>query len=158
MTRRKHLSFGFTLIELLVVIAILGVLAGAILVAINPLEQLARGRDAGRKSTVDELGHATQAYYTAQNATYPVQGITWMTTIQTAGELKVLPSNPTASGYITGCNTANVAQNGYCYQTNATDGIVYGRAESKSSLTSAGCTGTQVAWVVWSSADGRTGL
>jgi len=67
-TRRKHLSFGFTLIELLVVIAILGVLAGAILVAINPLEQLARGRDAGRKSTVDELGHATQAYYTAQNA------------------------------------------------------------------------------------------
>ena len=81
-----------------------------------------------------------------------------MTTLKTGGELKVLPTNSTATGYATGCNTANVAQNGYCYRTNGTDAIVYGRAESKSSLISGGCTGTQVAWVVWSSADGKTGL
>lgn len=154
----KKISSGFTLIELLVVIAILGVLAAAILVALNPLEQLARGRDAGRKTAVDQMGHAVESYYTTQNAVYPAQGATWLTTLQTAGELKNIPSNPTASGYTTGCNTANIAQSGYCYQSNATDAIVYGRAESQSSKTTAGCTGTQVAWIVWSSADGRTGL
>lgn len=151
-------SSGFTLIELLVVIAILGVLAGAVLVAINPLEQLARGRDAGRKSTVQQLGNAVQSFYTAQDATYPTQDATWMTTIQTSGELKTLPSNPTGTGYTVGCNTLNIAQNGYCYQNNGTDAIVYARAESRGSLTSAACTGTQVAWIVWSSAEGKTGL
>lgn len=158
MVIKNKLSLGFTLIELLVVIAILGVLAGAILVAINPLEQLSRGRDAGRKTTMQQLGGAVQAYYTSQNAVYPTQGATWMTIVQTSGELKTLPTNPTGTGYVTGCNTLNVAQNGFCYQTNSTDAIVYARAESKSSLTQAGCTGTQVAWVVWSSAEGKTGL
>ena len=45
-----YLKKGFTLIELLIVIAILGVLAVVILVAINPQEQLARGRGGGRTS------------------------------------------------------------------------------------------------------------
>ena len=149
---------GFTLIELLVVIAVLGVLAGGILVAINPLEQLARGRDAGRKTTVQQLGNAVQSFYTSQGAVYPTQSTTWMTTLQTAGEIKTSPTNPSGTGYTTGCNTAGVAQNGYCYQTDGIDAIVYGQAEAQGSETSAGCTGTQVAWVVWSSAEGKTGL
>ena len=153
----KKSQGGFTLIELLVVIAILGVLAAAVLVAINPLEQLARGRDAGRKSTVNQLGHAVEAYSTSQ-FDFPTQVPAWIDTLVTAGELKLAPDNPTATGYSTGCNTANVAQNGICYQTNGTDGIVYVRAESASSNTAAGCTAGQQAWIVWSSADGRTGL
>lgn len=154
----KKFSFGFTLIELLVVIAILGVLAGGVLVAINPLEQLARGRDAGRKTTVDQLGKAVQSFYTSQLATYPTQGPDWMTTLQSAGELKTLPQNSEVTGYSTGCATLGVEQNGYCYQTNGTDAIVYARAESDSSFVSAGCTAGQEAWIVWSSAEGKTGL
>jgi prepilin-type N-terminal cleavage/methylation domain-containing protein len=153
----KSVTRGFTLIELLIVIAVLGILAAGVLVALNPFEQLARGRDAGRRSAIDQVGKATQVYYTAQT-TYPTQGTTWMTLLQTSGEIKVLPTNPSASGYTTGCNTAGVAEGGYCYQTNGTDAVVYGRAESKSNWTSAGCTGTQVAWIVWSSADGKTGV
>lgn len=149
---------GFTLIELLVVIAILGVLAAAVLVAINPLEQLARGRDAGRKSTVAQLGHAVEAYFTAQNSQYPIEGVDWVDTLVTAGEVKLAPDNPTATGYTTGCNTANVAENGICYQTNGIDAIVYVRAESASNETTAGCTTGQQTWIVWSSADGKTGL
>lgn len=154
----KKVSSGFTLIELLVVIAILGVLAAAILVALNPLEQLARARDAGRKTTVDQMGHAVASYYATQNAVFPTQGAAWLTTLQTAAEIKNIPTNPSAAGYTIGCNTANIAQNGYCYQANATDAIVYARAESQSSKTTAGCVAAQTAWVVWSSADGRTGL
>jgi len=158
---KKHLSsLGFTLIELLVVIAILGVLAGGVLIAINPLEQLARGRDAGRKTTVDSLGKAVQAYYTSQSAVYPTTGTTWMTIVQTSGELKTLPSNPTGTSYTTGCNnTATLGQNGYCYNANATDAVVYARAESKSSMTAGGCNAaTQTTWIVWSSAEGKTGI
>ncbi|HEX8931778.1 MAG TPA: type II secretion system protein [Patescibacteria group bacterium] len=150
---------GFTLIELLVVIAIIGVLAGVMIVIINPLEQLARGRDAGRKQTVSQLGNSIQGYYASQNA-YPTQNATWLSTLQTAGELKALPTNPTSAGYTTGCNTAGVAQNGYCYQTSlsGTDAMVYARAESKSFTTTAGCVGSTVAWIVWSSAEGKAGL
>lgn len=152
-------SLGFTLIELLVVIAILGVLAGGVLVAINPLEQLARGRDAGRKSTVDQLGKAISSYYTTQSATYPTATAnTWMTTIRTAGELKTLPTNPSGgSGYSLTCNTGAV-QNGYCYNTDSTEAIVYARAESQSSKTSGTCAANQETWIVWSSEQGKVGL
>lgn len=158
--KKLRLLRGFTLIELLVVIAILGILASAVLVAINPLEQLARGRDAGRKTTVQQLGNSVQSYYTSQGAVYPTVGLTWMSTVQTAGELKTLPSNPSGTGYSTGCNSsATLDQNGYCYNSNTTDAVVFTRAESKSSTTSAGCNpNTQTTWIVWSSADGKTGL
>ena len=66
----KKLSKGFTLIELLIVIAVIGVLAAVILVAIDPIEQLARGRDAGRKSTNVQLGRALEAFY-ANTGSYP---------------------------------------------------------------------------------------
>ena len=59
---RNFSSKGFTLIELLIVIAILGVLAAGSLVAIDPVEQLARARDSGRKSAVTQMGRALQAY------------------------------------------------------------------------------------------------
>ncbi|HVZ11492.1 MAG TPA: prepilin-type N-terminal cleavage/methylation domain-containing protein, partial [Patescibacteria group bacterium] len=53
----KYGSFsrGFTLIELLVVIAVIGVLAAIVLLAVNPTEQLARGRDANRISSIEGL-------------------------------------------------------------------------------------------------------
>lgn len=55
---------GFTLIELLIVITILGILATAVLSAINPIEQMKKARDAGRKSDAAELLNAHERYYT----------------------------------------------------------------------------------------------
>jgi prepilin-type N-terminal cleavage/methylation domain-containing protein len=46
---------GFTLIELLVVIAIVAVLAGALLIAINPQSMIQKGRDSKRLQDVDTL-------------------------------------------------------------------------------------------------------
>ena len=156
--RKHNIQKGFTLIELLIVIGIIGVLAAAVLVALNPLEQFARGRDTGRTNTIDQLGKAAQSYATSQNSVFPPQGATWLTTLQTAAELKSVPANPTTPGYTTGCYTAGVAQNGICYQTNGTNSIIYMRAESSALRIRGACTAAQVVWIVWSTAEGKTGV
>ncbi len=61
----RKLREGFTLIELLIVIVIIGVLATAVLSAINPIEQIKKARDAGRRSDSAELLNALERYYTA---------------------------------------------------------------------------------------------
>lgn len=61
---------GFTLIELLIVIAILGLIAVAVLSAINPLEQFKKAGDARRKSDTAELLNAYERYY-ATYGCYP---------------------------------------------------------------------------------------
>src|SRR3990167_10336739 len=54
---------GFTLIELLIVIAIVGILAAAILVAINPGKRMAQARDAQRKNDISAIANALIGYY-----------------------------------------------------------------------------------------------
>jgi prepilin-type N-terminal cleavage/methylation domain-containing protein len=54
---------GFTLIELLVVIGILGILAIGLLAAIDPFEQLKKGRDTNLRNVTVEYVNATTRYY-----------------------------------------------------------------------------------------------
>jgi len=56
---------GFTLVELLIVIALLGVLAAAVLAAINPLEQANRARDTRVRSDSSQLLAAIDRYFVA---------------------------------------------------------------------------------------------
>lgn len=58
------LSKGFTMIELLIVITVLGILAVAVLAAINPIEQINRGKDTGSRSDAEQLISAVDRYYT----------------------------------------------------------------------------------------------
>ncbi len=60
---KNKFSRGFTLIELLVVIAIIGVLASGVLVAINPLEQIKKARDAQRKQDLAQIQKPLEVYY-----------------------------------------------------------------------------------------------
>ena len=149
---------GFTLIELLIVMAILGVLAVVVLVAINPVQQLARTRDAGRKSGVSQIGRALEAYYTSRGGTYVSESTSWIGDLVTAGEISVVPSEivGTVSGY-TACS--GIVQNAWCYDAETATGgepaLVYTVLESQSE-TSKCATGDP--YFVWSTADGRGGL
>jgi prepilin-type N-terminal cleavage/methylation domain-containing protein len=64
-TARFLLAKGFTLVELLIVIALIGVLAVAVLAAINPLEQLNRARDTGMESDASQLLASIDRFYAA---------------------------------------------------------------------------------------------
>ena len=68
----RKTSLGFTLIELLIVIAVLGILAVAVLAAINPIEQINRSRDTGSRSDSEQLISAIDRFY-ASSGYYPWQ-------------------------------------------------------------------------------------
>lgn len=58
------------MIELLIVIAVLGILAVAVLAAINPIEQINRGRDTGSRSDSEQLISGIDRFY-ASKGYYP---------------------------------------------------------------------------------------
>lgn len=66
---------GFTLIELLVVIGILSILFAIVLVAINPQRQFQQANDTARRSDVNSILNAINAYM-ADNRGAPPTGIT----------------------------------------------------------------------------------
>ena len=144
---------GFTLIELLVVIAVIGVLATIVLLAANPAEQLARGRDTSRVSSITQMGRGLQGYYTANGAVYPASA-TWNTDLTAQGDVKAIPAQPTYSVAGTAaCVTA--VNNGWCYKVSGQDVILYGRLES--ALYDGKCTEPAEAFWVFSGAAARAG-
>lgn len=147
---------GFTLIELLIVIAVLGVLAAAVLIAIDPIEQLSRGRDSGRKNSISQIGRAIQSYYTA-NADYPAES-GYNTTLVNAGEIKPFPSDPGGNVIAPGC-TGGTLVTGYCYKSDGTNFVIYSHMESKIEQRKGTCAGTAAnTWYVFSSAAGKAGV
>lgn len=86
--QKKNL-FGFTLIELLIVIAILGILAAAVLVAVNPTKRTNQAKDANVKSDIASISGAVQAYYT-EKGYYPAT----LAAVEANGDLKAVPTPP----------------------------------------------------------------
>jgi prepilin-type N-terminal cleavage/methylation domain-containing protein len=154
---------GFTLVELLVVIAIIGVLAVVVLVAINPVQQLARTRDSGRKSAITQIGHAMEAYATTHNGNYVPENGTWADVLVTAGELSIVPQGIVYSVGSTGTFDCTTEQGSldWCYDaygdsTGASPAIIYTRMESTAENSK--CATGQAAWFAWSTKAGRGGV
>lgn len=67
---KRHVSFGFTLIELLIVIALIAVLAGAVVIALNPARQFAAARNSERWSHVSAIVGAVTQNATENRGTF----------------------------------------------------------------------------------------
>lgn len=155
---------GFTLIELLIVIAILGTLAVVVLIALNPIQQLARTRDAGRLSTVAQIGHGIEANATSNNGVYEAAAAGWLTTLQTSGEIGTIPTNsaytaPGSGTHPAGADCATNVENGWCYNTFAANSraIVYARMESGAQNNRCP-NAADAAWAVYSTINGQGGI
>ena len=100
---------GFTLIELLIVIAILGILAAAVLVAINPGKRTRQAQDAKRKNDIGALATEVQGYYTSPGSgLYP----STLSVLVTGSYLKQMPQDPTGNadyGYSVNAATTEAA-------------------------------------------------
>jgi len=107
----KFSSKGFTLIELLIVIAILGIMATAVLVAINPTKKIDQSRDSNIKSDIAQISTGLQTFYTTKGtvgtAYYPLT----LAELVTAGELKSVPKYLGTTDYTylktTGCTNVS---------------------------------------------------
>src|SRR4030042_2965739 len=102
---------GFTLVEILIVIALLGILATAVLAAINPLEQANRARDTRMRSDASQLLAATDRYFVAQSE-FPWQTVDPVTYDAsddavnfTSGKLAIIGLCASGAG---GCNADGV--------------------------------------------------
>ena len=94
MYKRSNKS-GFTLLEILLAVAAIGILAGIVIIAINPAKQLGETRDAERSVDVSTILNAVHQYAVDNGGDYPSD---ISTTAQQIG---------TAS---TGCNTSCTAK------------------------------------------------
>jgi prepilin-type N-terminal cleavage/methylation domain-containing protein len=77
----KKRSNGFTLLEILLVVGIIAILAGIVIVAINPSKQLATVRNAERKSDLKQLNNAITQFY-IDNSFYPASTTLSTTTLK----------------------------------------------------------------------------
>ncbi len=71
---KKDVEAGFTLLEVLLVVAIISILAGIVIIAINPGKNLGDTRNAQRSADVNTIINGTYQYVLDNNGSLPPVG------------------------------------------------------------------------------------
>ena len=101
---------GFTLVELVVVMAVLGILAGVLIVGLNPAAQFKKSRDGRRRADLEQIRSALEMCY-ADEGSYPVGSLSSGSNITCGGTTYMtIPADPLA---------------GKSYTYGSADGITY---------------------------------
>ena len=85
MSTKNNQQKGFTLLEILLVVAAIAILAGIVIVALNPGKQLGETRDGERRSDINTLMNATYQYSIDNNGDFPAAIDTATDTVQVIG-------------------------------------------------------------------------
>lgn len=124
---------GFTLVETLIVVSIIGILAGTMVIFINPLEKINSAKDSSRQQAIVEIGKALERYAANNNDNYPSEN-NWMQTLVDSGEIKSL-SPEIKSSYDCWADSSGNMVNNFCYGNHTAWGgsvYVWTNVESKS--------------------------
>ena len=115
--------------ELLVTIAVIGVLSSFVIVASTG--QIAKARDAQRKSDINQYRIAIENYSVKQNGIHPIGNTT------NIGTNSICTSTLKGGGYIASCLSDPNGTSGYAYQSDANgiDYILWAKLERCSSGT-----------------------
>ncbi len=87
------------MVELLIVIAVMGVLAGAVLVSINPADKIAQANDAKVQSDISQVATGV-ATYVAEKGYYPVNTAAFAGAGLQIESYPAAPSGYTAYSYV----------------------------------------------------------